>query len=223
MYNFILGVTDTDSISFCKQDQSPFSVEEQNNLIAEINGMMPELIKYDHDGCYKKVVIIRAKNYILQTFDDKIKIRGSALKATGKEVALREFIGRIINCLLEDRQHDMVSIYNEYVKEILNVKDIGRWASKKTITETVLKGERTTEQKVLNSIEGSEYGIGDKIYTYFNHKDEVVLQENWNNDHNIDKLLEKLYKTLLTFETVLDKNLFLNYKLKRNKKLLELL
>ena len=39
--------------------------------------------------------------------------------------------------------------------------------------------------------------------------------------HNKDKMLEKLFKTSEIFDSVLPEGIFLNYKLKRNKKALE--
>lgn len=100
-YNFILGPVDTDSISFCKPDMSPFTEEEQEALLQEINEQMPELVKYAHDGYFKTIVVVKAKNYVLDDGDD-VKIKGSGLKGTMKEKALRELMERVINVLLED-------------------------------------------------------------------------------------------------------------------------
>jgi hypothetical protein len=114
-------------------------------------------------------------------------------------------------------------LYNTYVKEIFNVYDIKRWVTKKTITDKVLNPKRTNEQKVLDCIQGTEYVEGDKIYTFFKSDESLCLVENFSGDYHVDKLLEKLYKTGLVFVSVLDiDNLFINYKLKKNKKLLGL-
>ena len=92
---------DTDSISFCKPDHSPFTEEEQQNLLNELNSLYPEKIKWDHDGIYDVVVIVRAKNYILKK-DGKVIKKGSALKSSKTEPKMKEFINEIIEVLLEE-------------------------------------------------------------------------------------------------------------------------
>ncbi len=51
-----------------------------------------------------------------------------------------------------------------------------------------------------------------------------MLAEQYNGDYNKDVMLKKLFETGKVFQTVLDTaELFPNYALKRNKKLLEVL
>lgn len=224
-HNFILGPVDTDSISFTKPDMSPFSEEERNELLAEINALMPEKVKYADDGYYDTCIVIRAKNYILWD-GKKLKMKGSALKATTKEPALQEFIKSTIQIILDNREvtdihtktHDL---YQQYVREIMNISDIKRWASKKTITDKILKNERTNEAKVRDALAGSDYTEGDKIFVYFKEDGNLSLVENFNNDHDRSKLLKKLFSTAETFETILPVGeLFPNYSLKKQYKIL---
>jgi len=44
----------------------------------------------------------------------------------------------IVNAILNDRQDTLVSIYEKYVDEVLNVQDISRWCAKKTLTDPVM-------------------------------------------------------------------------------------
>jgi len=217
---FKLVNADTDSISFSKGNETPFSKEERLGLLNEINSMFPDRIKFEDDGYYPCLIVIMAKNYVLQTEDGQIKYKGSAIKATGREPALQQLIKDIIGSILDGKQN-YLEIYNRYVKEALNVQDINRWASKKTVTSKVLEGTRTNETKVKDAIENTEYAEGDKIYVYFDEESNLKLAENFDGKYNKDKLLEKLYKTALTFETIINKETFINYKLKKNKKLLE--
>lgn len=218
--NFTIPNGDTDSISITNGKE--FSLEDQKAVLDNLNAIFPDTIRFEHDGLYRNVVIVKAKNYVLEEMNGKKKIKGSALKATMKEKALQEFIKEITDLLLNEQKDQVINVYHKYVKEILNLKDITRWSSKKTITEKVLNPERTNEQKVLNALNGEEsYQEGDKIKVYFTVDKQLKLEEHWNNDHNADILLEKLYKTLKVFETVIDLSLYPNYKLKRNKKLLE--
>ncbi len=223
--NFIVSNGDTDSISFCKQDHSFFNEQEQKDLLVEINSLYPASIHWEHDGLYKNFLIIKAKNYVLQDMNDKVKIKGSALKATMKEPALQEFIKQTITLLLGERMYELKALYNTYAKEILTLKEMSRWCTKKTVTASVLNPQRTNEAKVLDAIgDVDSVQEGDKIHVYFKEDGSLSLRENFNGDYNKKALFKKLYNTIEVFDNVLDvKTIFPNYSLKRSEKLLEIL
>jgi len=220
--NFTLVNCDTDSISFCKPDQSSFSNEEVLKLNDELNNLYQGEVEWDLEGVFQRAIVLKAKNYIL--YDGKeIKYKGSAVKATGRELALKEYIKEILNAML-DGNYDFVSIYNKYVKEIIDLKDIHRWTSKKTISSKVLAGGRTNELIIKTAIEGTEYQEGDKAYFFYKADGTLCLAEQFAGDYDKDRLLSKLYKTASgTFETVIDPKTFVNYSLKRSKEALEVL
>lgn len=222
MNNFILVNADTDSISICKQDMSPFSDDEQQNLLKDLNKQFPEHIKFEPDGVFPVLIVLAAKNYILYD-GNKIKTKGSSLRDTKKEPALREFLDECIRILVHDEpQEKLVETYNKYIKEAINVTDIKRWASKRTITAKVETSERANETKLKAAIAGTEYREADKVYVFFTENEQLCLAENYNGDYNKNRLVEKLFKTTQVFKNIMDtKALFLNYKLKKNKKLLE--
>jgi DNA polymerase, archaea type len=219
--NLIVFGADTDSIIFCKQDQAFISNEERELLLNELNDTYPKYIKFSNDGYFSRVIYFKAKNYVLLSEDGKIKYKGSALRSPKLERALNEFIHRIVDAILTD-QINFTDIYNEYVREIINITDINRWTNRGTISKKTLESDRTNESKIRDALEGSEYVEGDRIWVFFRSDDSLSLAENFNGDYNKQKLYEKLYKTSLRFSTVLSvSDLFINYKLKRNKKLLE--
>lgn len=222
--DFLIVNADTDSISFCKLDHEEFTKEEQVTLLKELNSNYPDRIRFEHDGMFKTILIVKAKNYVLVSEDGKVKTKGSALKATNKEIALKEFINEAISLLLVKNIDGLVPLYNKYVLEINEVKDITRWSSKKTVTNKILNPERTNELKVKEALENEEsIQEGDKHRFYFKIDNSLSLDTNFNGDYNKDKLFEKLFKTAMVFETVIPniKEVFLNYKLKRSKKVLE--
>ena len=225
MYNFILGPVDTDSISFCYPDFRPISKEEQIKLLYEINSILPEKIVMDDDGYFETIVAIRAKNYVLYD-GKKIKIKGSALKASTKEPALKEFISKSIDIIIhtpdiEDIKLKMVDLYEAYVREIMKTDDIKRWASRKTISKKTMTSTRANETKVMDALTGSEWSEGDRIHTYFDKDDNLKLVQNWTSDHSRVKLLSKLHATAEVFATVLPTNeMFPKYHNKTKQKLL---
>lgn len=210
---------DTDSISITKNNGEYLSKDTRQTLLESLCNLYPKRIKWEDDGYYTKLIVLAGKNYILKTEDGKVKYKGSAIKATTKEKALSEFIKRILDAMLNEHIN-YLDIYNEYVKEILNLKDIYRWVTRKTITDKVLNPKRTNEQKVKDAFEGSEYSEGDRIYTFFKSDNSLCLVENFNGDYSIPKLLKKLHDTVKIFKEVMDVTQFPNYSLK-NKKMQE--
>jgi DNA polymerase elongation subunit (family B) len=217
--DFKIVNADTDSISFTRSDESEFTNQDRGAILKEINSLFPSTIRFEDDGLYKCVIVFKAKNYVL--YDGfKIKTKGSAIKATTKEPALREFINSIIDSIIAGR-NNFNSIYQVYVKEAFNIKDIKRWVSRKTISEKTLNPQRTNEQKIYDIIQNTNLSEGDRIYCFFQSNGTLALAENFNGEYDKDKMLEKLYKTSEIFDTVLPEGMFINYKLKRNKKALE--
>ena len=218
--NFNLVNCDTDSISYCKKDRAAFDESERLELLESLNALYPEKIKFEDDGYYKTVVVLKAKNYVLWD-GKKIKTKGSAIKATTKEKALKDFINETIQLLLENKENELIDLYHRYVKEALAVKDIKRWASRKSITEAVLNPERTNEQKVADALEGQEFQPGDRRYFYFKSDGTLSVVENFDGDYDQYKLIEKIWKTLQIFSTVVDVASFPKYHLKTKRHLLE--
>jgi DNA polymerase elongation subunit (family B) len=211
---------DTDSISYCKRDGEFITESEREENLKAINALYPERIRWEDDGYYPTVAILKAKNYVL--FDGKkTKIKGSALKASTKPPALKEMIKEVIDSILNHKQN-YVEIYNKYIKEACDVQDIKRWSSRKTISEKTLNSERTNEARIRDTLDGSEYVEGDRIWVYYKDKNTLELAEKFNGQYDVDRLLGMVYDTIYVFETVLDCDaLFKNYKLKKNKEALK--
>lgn len=215
MHNFKLVGCDTDGVSFCKSDNEQFTEIERELLVKELNNQLPELIKVSDDGYYQTMIVMRAKNYIL--YDGKeVKYKGSAIKATSKCPALKEFIKELLNSMLQGK-YDFVDVYHKYVKEIMNLKDIKRWSSKKTISSKVLAAGRTNEKVIKDAISGTEYQEGDKAYFFYKEDGTLSLVEHFDGNYDRNRLLKSLHDTTSTFDTVIDRSIFLNYALKRNK------
>ncbi len=215
---FTLINADTDSITIT--NGTDLNEQQRQNLLDDLNSNFPEKIRFTDDGYFPNILVIKVKNYVM--FDGKkMKYKGSALKATNKEPALKEFIEKAVKILMFGTQSELVELYEAYVEEVLNITNIDRWSSKHTVTEKVLKPERTNEQKLYDAIAGTDYRESDKIYTYFTKTGKVKLREHWDNDHDEVRLLKKLHQTALVFETVVDKTIFTNYALKKNYKLLK--
>lgn len=212
---------DTDSITIWKNGEL-FNEQEVDELIEEINGKLPKEINFELDAFYDSIVVFKAKNYAYRE-GNKINTKGSAIKASTKSAALKEFIKRTLDCLLyENKLEDISQIYMEYVKEIQSIKDIKRWAARKTLSSTMQESERTNETKVMDAIADSEYKEGDRFWVYYKPDDSLSLVENFDGQYNSTRLYKNLYDTLKIFDTVIPvKENFINYSLKKSQKLLE--
>lgn len=221
MNNYILGPCDTDSISIAKPDMSSMTPEEQTSILQEINSLYPDKISWDNDGYFSCIICLKTKNYILWD-GKKLKIKGSALQDQKKQKIIKEFHKEIIWCIINGG-NNYTEIYNKYVLLAINIKDIMPWCSKRSLSEKVYSSDRTNETKVLDAISGTEYSEGDKVYLYFKEDKSLSLAENFNGEYSKDHMLLSLYKSTRIFDNVLSPGLFINYSLKRSKKLLETL
>lgn len=220
-HNFILVGGDTDGLAFKKHDESPFTSEERAALLEDFNSYMEEMIRWEDDGVFPRQLVVKTKNYVLIDESGKRKIKGSALKASNKEKALKRFLDEVIELLLTDRQNEIEALYFDYARKIFQIKDMSEWASKYSITKAVLKGTGTAQVRIREALKGVPVQEGDKVYMFFKSPTERCLVENFDGTYDASILLGKLYDTLTIFETVLDIKQFPNLTLKKNKGLLD--
>ena len=208
---------DTDSFSYTPSKKLLEGEFEAH--IEDINSRFKDGIIWEDDGYFQKFIVVKAKNYVL--YDGKnVKIKGSGLKASNKELALKVFINDVIMLLLKNKKDRIYNLYNTYAQEIVNIKDISKWAMKKTITKAVLEPKRTQEQKVLDAIQTIHYQEGDKVRLFSIDKDTLGLVENFDGTYHKDTYFKKLHDTLSVFETLVDPTLFPKYHLARNQDLM---
>ncbi len=214
----ILGPCDTDSISLCKPDFSPWSAEEKASILARLDALDGDMIKWEDDGVYETVIIVGAKNYVLWD-GKKMKIRGSALKASNKEIYLKDLIKGIINILLDPNftQDQVIDLYDKTARECLGLQDMSRHAFKKGITDKVLNGDRTDALKARLALK-HEVGVqqGDKYRMFYLPDKTLCLEKNFKGEYCKKTLLKKIWKNMEIFEAILPFELFKNYSLESN-------
>ena len=224
-HDFIIAPSDTDSISFCKADMSPFSKEEIKTLLDEINEQSPDKVLWEDDGVYKTIIALKAKNYVLYNPDDKkkpLKIKGSALKGSTRPEAIKELIKKFIETMAytenrDEMMHKLLGLYNNYVAEAMSVTEIKRWSARKTLSSTMVESERKNETRVMDAIKGSDYREGDRFFVFRMPDESLRLAEHFDGVYDKSSLLKNIFNTVEIFDTVLPvKTLFPNYSLKKN-------
>jgi DNA polymerase I len=212
---------DTDSITIWNNGKR-FETDKIDDLINEINSILPEQINFELDACYDSIIVFKAKNYAYLE-EGEITTKGSALKASTKCQALKDFLKQSIEMMLKGSPtEDLQGYYMNHVHEICDLKDISRWAARKTLSSTMQESERSNETKIMDAIADSEYREGDRFYTFYLPDDTLCLVENFTGEYNKKRLFKNLFDTIMIFGTVIPnaKELFLNYSLKRNEKYL---
>ena len=219
---------DTDSIMISKKDESFWTPKERADLLEGMNEVFPDLIVWEDDGYYDRVVVVKPKNYaLLEEGKDKVKIKGSSFKDAKKELSMKNMLSEIVTGLVYEKE--WYPIYDKYLKEISNIEDISKWCTKLSITETLLEGDTTDKKRKLAALEGLDYQIGDKVYLYKyqdgmrpkmakgepvimkktgepSMEDNIVygIRENFNNVYHIPHYLKRIYKTLSILSNVID-------------------
>lgn len=222
MHNFTLITADTDSFTICKKNGELFSKEETDKLTNQLSEIFPKQINWEFEFNYPKMIVLKAKNYIMVDNNGKIKIKGSSLKSATLEPIYKQFLNEMIDLLINDRQDLLIPTYDKYVQMIENITDITPWCKKQTLSKTTYDSTRKNETNVIDAIKGKEYGPGDKIYLITTVKMEptgelykrtglpkmqkvkyLVLKEDFTGDYDKATYYDKLYKCISRFENIL--------------------
>lgn len=114
----------------------------------------------------------------------------------------------------EEKMKKILKLYNDYIIKVNNLTDITPWCSKKTYTQKVAEPSRTNEQRQLDALAGKKMQLGDKYYVYFRPDGTLGTVDSWNNDHDVNKLMARIWSTLKIFENVIPMDTIPKYHLK---------
>lgn len=232
MYNFDLTCCDTDAITVCKKTQEAFSKEETDRLTRELNSIFPKGISWEFEFNIPKMIVLKSKNYIMYD-GNKIKLKGSSLKSSTLEPALKSMLNEFIDALVFDKIDTLPAIYDKYIQRALNITDIKPWCTKKTLSSTTYKSERKNETDIVDAVRGTEYKSGDRVYLFAmtetieldefykagakkgQRKTKKVkvygLQENFKGVYDKQCYVDKVLATTKRFSTVIDTSIFKKY------------
>lgn len=219
-HDFDICAIDTDCAYFYKKNGEEFTKEERIALRDEFNKILEEHIKVDIDGYAPAMCVIKTKNRVYTNEKGEVKIKGSALKSSKIEPAIKAYQKRCINALLGLSNETLHHAYINACKELATLTDMKLWGGKKTISEKTIRSARTNEKKLMAAMQGTEWQVGDKVFTYFTKDGNLKLVDQFNPaepDHDLPRLLKKLYNASKVFDTVTETPRF-NYGLSTNAK-----
>jgi len=241
MGNYVMTNADTDSISFRKPDGSEFSKEEQVKILQDLKTIMPNMIEYEDDGYYSRVLVLKAKNYVLKKHGEtKLKYKGSGIKDQKKEVALREMLDTLIADIIDTDGVNVVDIYHKYIKEACSIKDISRWTTKKSISKAIFNSTRKNETKILDAVTHLNPREGEKYHLYVAVDGEIQevkkgvptflkdgtpkmipneilkVSSDWSGDEFKEHYVKRVYSTISILKNIIDMDKIVKYNNKSN-------
>lgn len=165
---------DTDGIYFIPPS-AVCTPEGEEELVADLSRTLPEGIDVELSGRYRVMLSYKMKNYALLGYDDRIIIKGSALKSRGVEKYLRQFTSEVIRLLLHGEGERIDALYGEYLEKLhRHLFPIDLLAKTETLAESPagyrqkLAGSRRNRSAAYE-LAGSaerEYRAGDQISYY---------------------------------------------------------
>ena len=217
-YDIVL--VDTDSIKYyCPQE--PLTPEVTAANTDEVNALFPSGIKWDDEGIYKVFVVVKSKNYIMVDSKDKVKLKGSSMKSSKLEPSLKVLQKDIIDMLIGRNHESIQTIYERHATNAAKIKDITPWASRKAISERTVNSTRKNERLLVEALAGEPYQLGDRFEFYYTRDGILKLSGKFDPskpDHDVKRILGKIYKTCQVFTNVADTVSLINFTLSKHAK-----
>lgn len=218
-YEIVL--VDTDSIKYYNPS-CPLTPDVTAENTNEVNALFPKGIKWDDEGIYKVFVVVKSKNYIMVDSNDKVKLKGSSMKSSKLEPSLKVLQKDIIDMLIGRGDNESIQkIYERHAKNAAKIKDITPWCSRKTISERTINSTRKNERLLVEALAGESYQLGDRFEFYYTRDGILKLSgkfEPHKPDHDVKRILGKIYKTCQVFANVADTESLTNFVLTKHAK-----
>lgn len=164
--------------------------EDEHRFIEEVSGELPRGIHLSHDGRYRGMISLKAKNYILIGYDDVLTVKGSSLRSRRDERIFRSFIEHLAHLLIdgktEEASADYLSLAARLQEGQVSPKHFCRW---ERITEKTFSNPNL--RRLAAAAKGGK--IGEKIAVYQKRDGSLARIETYAEDEDRDYLLRRLH------------------------------
>ncbi len=182
---------DTDGVYFQPPDSiSGKDVEE--NFIHEIGSTLPEGIRLAFDGRYSVMLSLKAKNYVLVSYEGKKTFKGSSLRSRSDEKFGKQFLYAGVDYLLSGDREGFAAHYRELLEKI-EARELG--------VEQLVRRERVTEKTFSSGAKERSaramvgLKVGDYLLLYQRENDRALVSvDEYAGDEDIEHYQTKLYK-----------------------------
>jgi DNA polymerase elongation subunit (family B) len=191
---------DTDGVYFQPPDGID-GAEAEMKFVATVGESLPEGIRLAFDGRYAVMLSLKAKNYVLVSYDGKKTFKGSSLRSRADERFGRRFLNQAVDLLLADDKVGLAALYSDLLEHIenrtLGIEEIAR---RERVTENTFK----SDAKKRNAEAMRGLSVGDYAILYQREDKSLVLAADYAADEDIEYYQTKLYKFAERLRAALD-------------------
>ncbi len=181
---------DTDGVYF----QAPPGVEEQEDeeaFVARVGSTLDEGIRLAFDGRYAVMLSLKAKNYVLVTYEGKKTFKGSSLRSRSDERFGRRFLNEAVDLLLAEDTNALAQLYADLQAQIekreLPITEIAR---RERVTEKTFSSD--ARKRSASAMAGLT--VGEYASLYQREDKSLALAAEYDDDDDIEYYQTKLYK-----------------------------
>ncbi len=153
---------DTDGVYFVP----PVGVEgeaDERAYVQQVGEILPTGVRLAFDGRYRRMLSIKTKNYVLETYEGKLLLKGASLRSRSDEMFGRRFLESAVAFLLEGHPDSAANLYREIAAALtagnVNVRDLTR--RERVTSKTFSSSQR---RKLADAAQG--ISIGEHVYVY---------------------------------------------------------
>ena len=163
---------------------------DENDFVDALSGELPEGIHLSHDGRFRGMISLKAKNYILIDFSGRLIIKGSSLRSRRDERVFREFVRKLAPLLINRQSGAASALYMEFADRLQAGQfDRGEFCRRETVTEKTFANPNL--RRLAAAAEGCE--AGERIAVYQKDDGSLARIENYANDEDRGYLLRRLH------------------------------
>ena len=180
---------DTDGVYFVVPS-GVRSENEEHEFVEALSRELPEGIRLSHDGRFRGMISLKAKNYVLVDYDGRLIVKGSSLRSRRDERVFREFIRKLAPLLINRESDAASALYTQFANRLegghFDCEDICR---RETITEKTFSNPNL--RRLAAAAEGCK--AGDRIAVYQRNDGSLARIEDYDNDEDRGYLLRRLH------------------------------
>jgi len=191
---------DTDGVYFVPPSDVS-DPESEKQYIDQIGAVLPLGIRLAHDGHYEAMLSLRLKNYALLDSDDRLTLKGSALRSRRFETCFRDFLIQAARAFMTDQRlgaRDRYFALAEAIKNrALGITQISQWVM---INEQTLDSQPRLKSLLTRSPQIGR--AGERILVYEREDGALATSTDYAQDENTGYLLRRLHDTAKRFDTL---------------------